>query len=110
MSLKSDSKREGSINFDETTNRWVWGKDGVGAVIMPNKDNDQKEINSSSSITELVPIRLKPVTECPQEKEGYSVRLNIDRGIGDKISIYRLVDDELQLVLGKDRKEPNTVK
>ena len=41
VAMYADTKRENRINFSESTNRWVWGKEGIGAVVMPNMDKRQ---------------------------------------------------------------------
>ena len=52
-------------------------------------------------------MTLLPITNSPSQFEGYSVRLSVDTCIAGRISLYKKVEDEFILVLGKDRKNVN---
>ena len=102
-----DADRDGVIGDNEEGKRnWVWGRGQRGAIALVNNDRDTASLTErQADDSELMEFLVRPTrTPLPPDCE---LVLVVTRDEAARISIYRVVDGALELLLGVDPADPD---
>jgi protein-arginine deiminase len=97
-----DADRDGVIGDNEEGKRnWVWAEGQRGAIALVNNDRDTLSLNERQvEDSELTEVLVRP-THSPLPA-GCELVLVVTPDEAERISVYRLVDERLELLLGVD--------
>jgi protein-arginine deiminase len=105
IQIDCDADRDGVVgNNEEGKANWVWGPDGLGAIVLV--DNDRDPIGGavgSLEEREQVIVRDTGLTDLP---DGVSLRLRTAPEGATKFSIFRATAHSPEKILGKAALEP----
>lgn len=99
--IRVDSNRDGKVTIDEKNcDKWIWGNDQPGAILMVNNDKDGDDTQGNSEFSEVLII---PPGEIP--KNHYFRIVTKNEETAKKFGLFIKEGTGRKLVLGLDEKQ-----